>query len=203
MYNGIMRKYAAEFLGTFGLTLAVLLSLSNILPPLPTAVVAALTLGLFVYTVGHISGTHLNPAITLAILSIRRISLKDAGAYIFSQFLGSITAFIVASQFFLREAPLLSVPDSLTIGGAELIGTFFFAFGVAAVVWGRVPAALNGVVVGGSLLLGISIAATASNGILNPAVAFGVGSLSLTYALGPILGAILGMWVFKLTSGEE
>lgn len=197
-----MRKYAAEFLGTFGLTTAVLLSLNNVLPVVPTAVVAALTLGLFVYTVGHISGTHLNPAITLAILSIRRISLKDASVYIFSQFLGSVTAFIVASQLFPVSASFLIryVPDSLAVGRAEFLGAFFFAFGVAAVVFGRVPLALNGVIVGGSLLLGISIAATASDGILNPAVALGIGSLSLMYVLGPVVGAVLGMWIFKLVS---
>lgn len=197
-----MRKYAAEFLGTFGLTTAVFLSLNSILPVVPTAVVAALTLGLFVYTIGHISGTHLNPAITLAVLSVRRISLRDASAYIFSQFLGSVAAYIVATQLFPVSASFLSryVPDSLAIGMAEFLGTFFFAFGVAAVVFGRVPAALNGIVVGGSLLLGISIAAIASDGILNPAVALGIGSLSLMYVAGPIIGAVLGMWIFKMLS---
>lgn len=194
-----MRKYLAEFLGTFGLTLAVLLSLKSVFPPVPTAVIAALTLGLFVYTIGHISGTHLNPAITLAILSIRKISVKDGIIYILAQFLGATAAFLFASQFF-GGVPLLPVANTLTVGMSEFAGAFFFAFGIAAVVYGRIPSAFSGVVVGGSLLLGISLAATASNGVLNPAVAFGIGSFSLMYVLGPILGAVLGMWVFKMLS---
>ena len=194
-----MKRYLAEFLGTFGLTLAVLISLKSLFPAVPTAITAALTLGLFVYTIGHISGTHLNPAITLAIASLRKISFKDGAIYILAQFLGGGAAFLFVSQFF-GGIPPLPVANTLNVGMAELVGTFFFAFGVAAVVYERVSSGFNGLVVGGSLLLGILVAAAGSNGILNPAVAFGVGSLSWMYMFSPILGAIFGMWVFRMLS---
>ena len=76
-----MNKYLAEFVGTFLLTLAVSVCLASKFP-VPTAVVAALTLGVSVYVFGAISGTHINPAITLGILSVGRISPKDAALYI-------------------------------------------------------------------------------------------------------------------------
>jgi glycerol uptake facilitator-like aquaporin len=84
------------------------------------------------------------------------------------------------------------------IAFAELLGTFFFTFGIASVVYGKTPSAMSGVVVGGSLLLGISIAALlGSNGVLNPAVAFGIGSFGFAYVFGPIVGSILGMQAYK------
>ena len=53
-------------------------------------------------------------------------------------------------------------------------------------------------VVGGSLLLGIAVAALlGSNGVLNPAVALGIGSFNVMYVLGPILGSVLGMQLYK------
>ena len=83
-----MNKYLAEFVGTFLLTLAVSVCLASKFP-VPTAVVAALTLGVSVYVFGAISGTHINPAITLGILSVGRISPKDAALYVVSQLAGA------------------------------------------------------------------------------------------------------------------
>jgi glycerol uptake facilitator-like aquaporin len=53
-------------------------------------------------------------------------------------------------------------------------------------------------VIGGSLAIGATIAAgLGSNAILNPAIAFGIGSFGIAYIIGPIVGAVLGMWLFK------
>ncbi len=194
-----MKKYFAEFLGTFVLTLTVVLSINGNFP-VATPILAALALGLLVYAVGHISGTHINPAVTIGLWSIGKISVKDAGAYIISQFIGAGLAMIVA-RIFVEPFPL-DVVNSLNVGLAEMIGMLFFGFGIASVVYGKAPAVFSGVVVGGSLLLGISLASAASNGVLNPAVAFGIGSLNLMYILGPIVGAVLGMQVYKLLNSD-
>lgn len=192
-----MRIYLAELLGTFGLTLAVALSLASG-STVATPVVAALTLGLFVYTLGPISGAHLNPAVTIGLWSVRQIEPTKAAGYILAQLVGAGLAFILARA--MAPAAVLVVNNSLLVGLAELIGAFFFVFGIAAVVSGKVPSSLSGVVVGGSLLLGITLASITSNGVLNPAVALGIGSFNVMYLLGPILGAVLGAAAFKQIS---
>lgn len=194
-----MKKYLAELLGTFALTLTVVLSLNGNFP-VATPILAALVLGLMVYAVGHVSGTHINPAVTIGLWSIGKIGVKDAGGYIVSQVIGAGLAMIVA-RIFVEPFPL-DVVSSLNVGLAEMIGMFFFAFGIASVVYGKAPSVFSGVVVGGSLLLGISLAAVASNGVLNPAVAFGIGSFNLMYVVGPIVGSVFGMNAYRLFAKE-
>jgi len=191
-----MKKYIAEALGTFCLALTVALSLVGKLP-IPTPLLAGLVLGLFVYSIGHISGTHINPAVTVGAWSIKKIKGMDAVWYIVSQFIGAALALWLVSA--TVGVPVLVVSNSWTVGLAELIGTFFFTFGVASVIYGKTPSQLSGVVVGGSLFLGICIAALlGSNGVVNPAVALGIGSFSLMYLLAPIVGSVLGMQAYKL-----
>ncbi len=191
-----MKKYIAEALGTGALALVVGLSLTGAFP-VPTPVLAALVLGLFVYSVGHISGTHINPAVTIGLWSIRKISSPDALIYIAAQLFGAGLAVLIL-QSTVMPSEALNVSGDLSIGLAEALGAFFFTFGIASVVYGRVSSVVSGIVVGGSLLLGITIAALmGSNGVLNPAVAMGIGSFGIMYILGPIIGAILGMQVYK------
>jgi glycerol uptake facilitator-like aquaporin len=97
-----------------------------------------------------------------------------------------------------------SIPhDSyLSVGIAEAVGAFFLAFAVCTVTQKRVDPAVSGLVVGGSLLLGIYLAFPFSNGILNPAVALGIGSFGAMYILGPVVGAVAGAWAsVKLFEG--
>jgi glycerol uptake facilitator-like aquaporin len=85
----------------------------------------------------------------------------------------------------------------LAVGFAEAIGAFFLVFAVTNVVLRKMETIVAGAVIGGSLLLGICMASPFSNGILNPAVAFGIGSFGPMYVLGPIVGAICGAWAAK------
>lgn len=193
-----MKKYIAEALGTFGLTLVVGLSLSSGFP-VATPVLAGLTLLLFVYSVGHISGAHVNPAVTIGLWSIKKIGNNEAAGYIISQVIGAGVALLVISNTvgFIS----LTASNNAMVGFAEMLGTFFFTFGIASVVFGKTPSAMSGVVIGGSLLFGITVAATiASNGVLNPAVAFGIQSFGIMYIVAPIIGSILGMQAYRYIS---
>lgn len=200
-----IKKYTVELIGTFALTFVVLLSLLYSLFPVSTPVLAGLCLALFVYSVGHISGTHINPAVTLGALSIGKIKTLDAVYYIVAQIIGALLAMFVSFTLFGITAPVgITAPDpsalnSMPVFFAELIGTFFFTFGIASVVYGNVSSQMSGLVVGGSLLLGIAVSATlGSKGILNPAVALGIGSMNLAYIFGPTVGSILGMQLYKM-----
>jgi aquaporin Z len=189
------RKYLAELLGTFGLTLAVALSLAGKFP-IPTPVIAGLTLGLFVYTIGHLSGAHINPAVTIGAWLLKKIGNKDAAYYILAQFVGAGLACLISSH--VTYASPLIVANSWQVLAAEALGAFFFTFGIASIIFGKVPQVMSGIVIGASLMLGIAFAAPWSNGVLNPAVAWGIGSWSFAYLAGPIIGAILGMQASRI-----
>jgi glycerol uptake facilitator-like aquaporin len=195
-----MNKYIAEFLGTFALALAVGLTLGGKFP-VPTPVTAALTLGVCVYTFGGISGTHINPAITAALLAIGKINIKDAVAYWVAQFAGGGLAMFVSGAM-LGSRPAVTAVDSAAVFGGEALGTFWLAVGVCSVVLGKAPAPAAGLTIGGSLLLGITMAAPLSNGVLNPAVALGIGSISIVYMLGPVVGAVIAMLLYRFIAGN-
>ena len=235
-------KYIVEFLGAALLTAVVILVsaygavISQGGAVLGTMVIA-LVLGFIVYTVGHVSGAHVNPAITIAALTLKKISAKDAGFYIIAQVLGGIVAFI-AVKVIASYHPLFDVPQARqiteAIGGlglfkgavfvgsrefikllAETAGTAVFAFGVSAVMFGKVSEQVKGALISASLFLGSLIAVLlgsfdaatlATRGLLNPAVALGFGfpgSLSLAYIVGPIIGAVIGANLYRLLAVEE
>ena len=190
------QKYAAELLGTCTLTLLVSLSLTSEFP-LATAIVAGLVLCLFVYTIGPISGAHINPAVTVALASIQKISPMDAIGYVVSQVLGALLAMWVAKNYGSGFLPTVLVSNTARVGLAEAMGAFALVFGVSAVVHGKVHSAASGLTIGGSLLIGILIASVAGNGVANPAVAIGIGSVSPMYLLGPLAGGLAAAWVYK------
>lgn len=193
-YNTVMKKYLAEGIGTFTLTAAVLIILGSPLAG-STPIVAGLTVGLFVYTVGSISGAQFNPAITLGIWSIKKISTATAALYIVMQIVGTLLArwFVMS----LYPTTALVVTNSWPTFAAEAIGTAILAFGVAAVVFNRVNQTASGLTIGGSLILGIWLTIGLSNGVLNPAVALGIGSLSWVYVVAPICGSLLAFQLYR------
>ena len=193
------KKIFAEALGTFALVFVVMTAIAT--GSAITPWLAGLTLGLMVYSLGHISGTHINPAVTIGAWSIGKISLQDAAKYVTAQFIGAFVAMLMVHAFIPEATSLISlamVPTAtLTVLCAEILGMFFFTFGIASVIYGKTPSDFSGVVVGLSLTLGIMIAIIGSAGILNPAVALGLGSFNFMYILGPIVGSVLGMNAYK------
>lgn len=148
----MFKKYIAEFIGTFALAFVVLIAVAfkgNL--PVGLPIIAGLTLGLFVYSIGAISGCHINPSVTLGQLSVKKISLEDAVNYIVAQFLGAALAIFVA-KFFSISSPVVSGGFDTKIFLAETLGAFFFNFGIASVVYGKAKEQMSGIVVGGSLL---------------------------------------------------
>jgi len=200
----ISKKYIAEGIGTFTLAFIVLgaISYAQVLP-VPVPVIAALTLGIFVYTIGAISGCHINPAVTLGLLSVKKISVHNALWYLIAQFSGAILAILVGSFFGITNDQAVVPSFSTSVFLAEMIGSFFFTFGIASIVYGNVKDEVSGIVIGGSLLLGGLVASFAgSASILNPAVALTLSLLSVTYALAPIAGAICGFQAYKFVAGK-
>lgn len=190
-----IRPLVAELLGTFLLAVLVHVSLAAHFP-LVTPVVAGLTLGLVVYMLGSVSGAHVNPAVTVGLFSIGKISLTDAVGYIVAQFLGGALALMVGNLL-LGGSTSLVVGDSAMIVLAEALGAAVLVLGVSSVVHGKAPSDASGLTIGGALLLGVLLASTQSNGVLNPAVALGIGSVSLSYIAGPLIGGVVAAWGYR------
>jgi glycerol uptake facilitator-like aquaporin len=195
-----MKKYIAEFAGTCALTLAVFGSIA-LEGNIPGALSAGIVLGLLVFTIGKVSGAHVNPAVTLGALSLKKISRQDAAFYILAQFAGAALAIIFAKINGMTP-PLVGDFSSHALI-AEILGTILFTFGIASVVFSSEATASKAsdisapLVIGGSLTIGATIASgLGSNGVLNPAVAFGLGTFGWAYLIGPIVGSLIGMWLY-------
>ena len=184
------RAESAECFGTFLLTFAVATALLVELA-VPVPFVAALTLALLVYTIGPVSGAHVNPAVTLGLLSIGKVTTATAVRYVIAQAIGAALA-MAAIWLLSGEQLALPMAASPSVALGEGIGAFILTFGITAVVYGHVHEAMTGIVVGWSLLLGILIASASGNGVVNPAVAFGIGSFNVMYLIGPLVGGVLG-----------
>ncbi len=194
------RRYFAEFLGTFLLALLIHLSIGAQFP-VATPVIAGLTLGLIVYMLGAISGAHVNPAVTIALASIDKISWKDAGFYVLSQFLGGAAAFLFGKGL-LGHSLAVTAGTSMPILAAEAVGAAILVLGVSSVVHGKAPNDASGLTIGTALALGALTASVQSNGVLSPAVALGIGSLSCAYLIGPVIGGIIAAQLYKRLLSE-
>lgn len=194
------RRYAAELLGTATLTFAVLGSIQQ---QTATPFVAALVLMLAVYVIGPVSGAHINPAVTAGLWTVRKIKTPEALAYIAAQIVGAVGAQFLFEQL-LGNLPPVPVLPGWGVGLAEAMGMFLFVLGISAVIAGKVQPAASGITIGGSLLLGILVATLLSNGVLNPAVAIGIRSVSslypsatVGYLAGPVIGSVAAVWLYR------
>jgi MIP family channel proteins len=213
--------YLAEFLGTLVLVLAITglvsasavtgLSLTNL------ALVHLLALMGIVYSIGAISGAHVNPAVTLSLLSIRRITGRDAGIYIVMQLLGGLAGAFLAKAFFLGRGALVNygtpgISDRYLQGGSVGLAFLAEAIGAFLIVWAVMGTAVNptapkgvaGIAIGGALGLGELIFAPATGGSFNPARWFGPAVASGTwddawmYILAPVAGGILAALAYRM-----
>lgn len=195
----IQAKHIAEAFGTFILALSVALSVqAGDTLPLNTAVLAALIVGVYVFTIGSLSGTHLNPAVTLAQFAQKRITRIDALHYIAAQVIGGLVAgFIAHGTGVLRFSDILTFSPAVFV--AEIFGAMMLMFGIASVIVGRVQATGAPFVIAGSLLVGVMLALLMGGiGIINPAVAIALGELTLATLIGPVIGAVIGIYFYSL-----
>jgi len=195
----------AEFIGTGALTLLILsVQRSTIGVPFFVAIAAGLTITIMMLAVGRVSGGYFNPALVLGFWTARKINTVTAVLYIAVQMLGAWAAYGLYTYFVSNSLQPVGGEFSVKVLTAEVVGTAVFAFGVAAAIYQRASMALTATMAGLALTVGIVAASSASIGLLNPAVALGIRAwVLLTYVLGPILGAIIGVNLYALLFAEE
>jgi len=195
------RKVAAavgEFLGTATLAFTVL-DVSRSTIGIPYFVAIAAGLAVLVVGLSFATDVQLNPAVTVALWTARRIKTLTAVVYLVAQFLGGWAAYGLYKYFVHGTVQHVSSGYQARIMIAEAVGAFVFTLVASAVLYEKVWGYRRAMVVGVAYIVGILIASASSNGFINPAVALASNSWGwATYALGPVLGAILGVNLYAL-----
>jgi aquaporin Z len=181
MLHEIWRAPLAELVGTFFLTMAALVA--------GTPFAVALTLGVFVYVLGGISGSHLNPAVTIALAAARRMPAGMALLYLPAQIGGALLARLIAGH-----VTTLAHGSAAGTPAGEFLGFAFLMLAVIAVADHYVPSAGSDVAIGAALLAGLLV----SKGILNPAIALAEGQERSAALWAPVLSGLVFTGIFLL-----
>jgi len=210
-----VQKIIAEIFGTYFLMFAgcgavtINASKNGAITFPGVAIVWGLAVMVMVYAVGHISGAHLNPAVTLAFATCGRFPWRQLPAYVLAQMLGSTLAagtlrlmFGGRHEHFPGTLPTGSDVQSLVI---EIITTFYLMFVISGVATdNRAIGELAGLAVGATILLNVLIAGPVSGASMNPARSVGPALVSgqyrsiWVYLVGPVVGAVAGAWAYNL-----
>jgi aquaporin Z len=179
--NRTSRKLFAELIGTFFLVFTVGASVRNGSSLAPVAIGAVLMS--MIYASGHISGGHVNPAVTLAALVRGRIGLGEAAGYWVAQFVaGVLAALLVRAIISPGQSRTLSLSGEFTAAFvAELIFTFALAYVVlnAATSNDHPGNSFYGLAIGFTVLAGAVAVGGISGGAFNPSVALGGAVMGL------------------------
>jgi aquaporin Z len=178
-----------------------------------------------VFSIGYISGCHINPAVTIGIAIARKMSLKDFAGYIIAQLIGATIAAVVILIIAQGAPGGYDLAQGLGANGygdhspggynlgvcavTELVLTFVFIFTILAVTDRLAPKDLAGVPIGLGLALVNMVAIPITNCSVNPARSFGpallVGGWAIEqlwlFILMPIVGAILAAGVYRMMGG--
>jgi aquaporin Z len=228
-----MKQYYAEFFGTFWLVLGGCGSavLAAAFPHvgiglLGVAFAFGLTVLTMAYAIGHVSGCHLNPAVSIGLWAGGRFPANKLLPYIIAQCLGAIVAGGVLYLIVSGKS------DFTTIGGfasngygehspggysllaalvTEIVMTMMFLFIILSVTHKNAPSGFAGIAIGLSLTLIHLISIPVTNTSVNPARSLGVALYVGDWALGqlwlfwvaPIVGALLGAVIYRFINSED
>lgn len=218
----LLKKCTAEFIGTFvlvffacGTAAVVGCSAENGTGYLLTALAFGLVIVAMAYSIGNISGCHINPAVSIAMLVSGKLSVKDFIGYLIAQFAGATAGAAVLMAFVGKESGLGA--NALYEGNIalsiliEIILTFVFVIAILGVTSKIENSAVSGIVIGLTLtlvhILGISFTGTS----VNPARSFGpalfVGGDALTnvwvFLVAPLVGGVLAALVYKFLDSKK
>ncbi len=207
-----LKKYIAEFIGTFVLVFfacgtAAAIGCDEPANYLAVAIVFGLVIVAMAYSIGNVSGCHINPAVSIAMLVSGKMSVKDFIGYVIAQFAGATVGAAAMIPFLGKDCGFgANALFEESIGksfGIEVILTFVFVLAILGVTSKVENGSVAGLVIGLSLtlvhILGIHFTGTS----VNPARSFGPalfnGSLSTVWVfiLAPLAGGVIAALVYK------
>jgi MIP family channel proteins len=209
-----MRRYLAEFIGTFVIVFApVALGASHNTQPeigvAGAAWVSGLSVMIMIYALGHISGAHFNPAVTLGFASVGRFKWSDVPAYVVSQLLGAISAAGLCTLLFGSGlgVHIPAIGANIKAVVVEAFLAFFLMFVIISLATDiKAHKAIAGLAIGMTVVMDVLIGAGVTGGSMNPARSLGpaifAGGAALTdywvYLVGPCIGAALAARVYEI-----
>jgi aquaporin NIP len=177
------------------------------------ALVFGLVIMVMVYATGHLSGAHINPAVTIAFTLTRHFPAREALAYIAAQCVGAIAAALVLLAVWPSQpAELGATVPSVGVGSAlvyEAILTAFLMFVIMAVATDtRAVGAAAAIAIGGTIGLDALFGGPVTGASMNPARSLAPALVTGTwtdfwvYIAGPVLGAAVGALAYQLVRGR-
>lgn len=220
MFN--YKVFVAELIGTFALVFvgsAISLYDAGLLA---VALAHGLTLAVFMYVFGHISGTHINPAVTFGLALNGTVTWAEAAVYWVAQFAGAVlAAFALSSIVGLVNAEAFGAAQTTGVLterfpyyalGVEALLTFFLVTAILHTAVAGKAGPMAGWAIGITLTIAILAGGPLTGGSLNPARTFGPaavagtardGMMYLIYFLGPLLGAAIAVGAYRLLYTPE
>ena len=165
-----------------------------------------------IYATGHLSGAHINPAVTIAFTLTRHFPARDAVGYVAAQVTGAVLgALLLLGSGRMRPADLGATVPSVGVGSAlvyEIVLTAFLMFVIMAVATDtRAVGAAAAIAIGGTVGLDALFGGPVTGASMNPARSFGPALASgqwtdfWIYLAGPLIGATLGAVAYQLVRG--
>lgn len=210
--EGLIKRMTAEAIGTFILVLAgtsALILSDNYVFGFGFALIA------IVYAIGHVSGAHVNPAVTLGLAITGRFPMFQVPYYWAAQVIGALFASLLLRLLYgnLNNLGATQIGDGFSVLDGfvlELVMTAILVFIFHAVATDeRAPAAATGLAIGGTLLVIQIAAGNVSGGSVNPARSLAPAIVSGTfgdlwiYLIAPFIGALIGAIAYEFIGGAD
>lgn len=220
MFN--YKVFVAELIGTFALVLVGAAVGMYDAGLLAVALAHGLTLAVFAYTFGHISGTHINPAVTFGLALNGTVQWSEAVVYWVAQFVGAVLAAVtlnatvgnVSAEAFnaAQTVGVLTERFPYYAVAIEALLTFFLVTTVLHTAVSGAGGPMAGWAIGTTLAISILAGGPLTGASLNPARTFGPAVVAgaagnammyLIYFIGPLLGAAIAVGVYRLLETDE
>lgn len=210
----LARNAIAEALGVFTLCFVGILAINNLgssaLSLIGVAFAHGLAILVMVAALGHISGGHFNPAITLGLYLGKKVDGVTAGVYVAAQLVGGLVASLLLAIVYdvglvAAGTPTLGEGISIPAGIAlEAVATFFLVFVVyGTAVSEKAPVAVYPLAIGLTITMGIFAIGPATGGALNPARGLGPALVGgewgglWSWSIGPLLGGVAAWFLYQ------
>jgi aquaporin NIP len=207
-----LRAFAAEFLGTAALVFFGCGAIANGLGPSAIALAFGLAIAVMVYALGHVSGAHFNPAVSIGFVVGRHMPARRAVGYVAAQVAGALLG---AALLRVTLGPTVSLGVTQPTGSDaqsfvwEVVLTFTLMLVITAVATDtRAVGEAAALAIGAAVTLGSLVGGPVSGASMNPARSLGPAIVSgdlhslWIYLVAPVVGAIIGVLTYRCVRGR-